>query len=822
MEINTPTQIKFYWVYLIGFFLILALPLLNVPPWFSPPDWGKTIVFRVILSILIFLFIYQILFQKRYNTFSTTVRNVLRGPFGLKLIFGLLIALFLIFLLATIFSLDPHFSFWGSPYRSGGFLNFAFYIFFALLAFLTLRKSDWQRIWDFSILIGIFVGLVAIFQWQGWLTDILITYEIRPPSTIGGSIFLAIYLLLLSFLTLSFGFREKNFKKKIFYFFALCLFLFVIFLTISRAVYLGVIIGILYFLFFYPKRVIWLKLFALTLLAGGIYGYFYITGVFGWFNVINTPQEFPSFIRNNETISLFISRVPNIADFGGTSRASGWKVSIPVIEERPILGYGPENFSIGFDKYYDSTLPGIKRISGVAGSGWWDKAHNFILDTLAAAGFPALIIYLLLFAVLFWQLQKLKSAENAADNNDRTTKESDRSDPTGQEATLNNKVVYHGIQAAFIGYLAASFLSFDVFSTYLIFFLLIGYSLSLMSQYSDNSSLISSETASRSFKDRSGFRRITTRIYADIFRWRGLIIFLLFIGLIWFVWSFNIKPFQVNKEINWATKYYLPEKNCDKALATMENILPLHSIIDHYLRLGYADVINECFKEKPERKLELAQKQIQILKENIKLRPYYTRNWWFLGATTNFLIGTYQKSGIEEEIIEGLKKEANFYLEKAHQLSPKRQEILIEWAKTDLLSGEFKKAEDKAKECIELNLNNAECYWIAGLVDIYLENKTGANKNLEDAGKRGYDLNSEPSLLQLTNAYAAVKNYQEIIKVYQKLIEMKPAAPQYHASLAAAYKEIGDFEKAREEALIVLKLSPEYKADVEEFLRSLE
>ena len=133
---------KLRWVYLVGFFLILALPLLNLPPWFSPPDWGKTIVFRIVLSSLIFLFIYQLLLSKD-STFSTAVGNVIQkrnrafGPFLV------LIALFVIFLLATIFSLDRNFSLWGSPYRSGGFLNFAFYIIFAILVFLILRKSDW-------------------------------------------------------------------------------------------------------------------------------------------------------------------------------------------------------------------------------------------------------------------------------------------------------------------------------------------------------------------------------------------------------------------------------------------------------------------------------------------------------------------------------------------------------------------------------------------------------------------------------------------------------------------------------------------------------
>jgi len=150
---------KFYWIYLLGFFLILSLPLLNLPPWFSPPDWGKTIVFRIILSILIFLFIYQILARR----FSITI------PAKAKTGLWSLAALWLVFFLATIFSLDFRFSFWGSPYRSGGFLNFSFYIIFAVLCFLILTKKDWQKIWDFATFVGILVSVIAIFQIYGIL-----------------------------------------------------------------------------------------------------------------------------------------------------------------------------------------------------------------------------------------------------------------------------------------------------------------------------------------------------------------------------------------------------------------------------------------------------------------------------------------------------------------------------------------------------------------------------------------------------------------------------------------------------------------------------
>lgn len=156
---NNNTKDKFYWLCLIGFFLISSLPLWAVPPLLHPAPWGKTIVFRVILSILIFFFSCQIAYRK--NTSLSKIQE----PKAVKLIFGLLALLFSLFFLSTIFSQDISFSYWGSPWRAGGFLNFSFYILFAVLAFLAIRARDWKRILDFSICIGMLATIFGIFQY---------------------------------------------------------------------------------------------------------------------------------------------------------------------------------------------------------------------------------------------------------------------------------------------------------------------------------------------------------------------------------------------------------------------------------------------------------------------------------------------------------------------------------------------------------------------------------------------------------------------------------------------------------------------------------
>ncbi|KPJ56660.1 hypothetical protein AMJ49_04320 [Parcubacteria bacterium DG_74_2] len=762
----TDKDSKIKWFYLIGFFLILALPLLNIPPWFSPPDWGKTIMFRIIFSVMLFVF--------ACNTLSGGAKlrkpAELSSPVKKSLSFWLLISLLGIFFLATVFSLDSHFSLWGYPYRGGGFVNFAFYIFFAILAFIILQKKDWQKIWDFTFLIGILVSLIAISQKLGFFSDILISSSWRPCSTTGAPSFLAIYLLLLFFLALTFGIQKTS-KKSLFYFFCSGLFLFVIFLTATRAAFLGLFIGFLFFIFFYPRK----KTAKLKILLGIIL----ISGILGAYWLNSQPQTIQSLKENKifgpgfERAWSAIQPLLDIQDISfskivGQSRFSGWKVAWQAVKQRPILGYGPENFSIGFDKYYNPAIPGITESIGYAG-GWWDRAHNFVFEIGVCAGIPALIIYLLLFAVLFWQLQKLK-LKNPSES-----------------------VVYHGIQATFLAYLTANFFSFDSYSSYIISFLLIAYSLHL----------IIKKAPSNAENIHVNSRRYS-RYFASI----------LFIGLIWFIYVYNIKPLHINKEIKLAL-WELRAKNCAQSLAVMDNILPQHSIIDSYVRLEYIEIINQCIKKEQNKnkQLEMIQKATQALKENIEIQPNYTRSWWFLGVYTNYLIDIADKKE--------LKQEANYYFEKANSLSPKRQEILRDWAKTHILTEEYEKTKQKSQECIEIKSDFRECWWLKALSQIYLGEIKQGKESLKIAQDQGYALESYESLSQLLSAYIKIESYPDLIEIYPKIIKFEPENFQYWASLAVCYKAVGDYENARKAAQKVIELSPESKSNVEAFLKSL-
>ena len=748
-------------IYLGCFFVILALPFLNLDPWFSPPDWGKTVIFRITLSVLLLIFLHQILSSKE--------RLSARFSGKVKPGIYLLLALLAIFFLAAVFSLDASYSFWGTPYRSGGFVNFAFYIILAFLAFLTLKEQDWQKIWNFSLIIGTLVAILAIFQWLGTFADVLITYEIRPPSTLGNPILLAIYLLLLSFLALALAAKEKKLFKKIVLFSAFSLFLFVTFLTYSRAAYLGLAAGLSYFFFFYPY-----KKHRLSLVSRISFAAFLIFLSLGLY-YINTQSELPEFIQENRDLRIMANRL-SLERALQDSRISGWKVGWQALQDRPILGYGPENFAIGFDRHYDPSLPKIEERPGGADK-WWDKAHNFLFDISVTAGIPALIIYLLLIGALFKQLQKIKRSDE------------------------KNSAIIQGIQAAFIAYLVANFFSFDSFSTYLIFFLIVGYSLFLI----NGCQPLLQKDAMLEKKDRKNLSKWKKH--------RKPILAFCLIVAVWFVWSFNIKPLQINKEINLAL-YETKTGYCDRALNRMENILPRKSILDGYLRIKYLEVINTCIQEKTiDESYPLAKKAGEIMEENVQIMPYFTRNWIWLGKYNNLLLENWQKTEAAEK--------AEKAFAKAGLLSPKRQEVFEGWIKTDLLTGQYEKAEEKAEECIMLNEKFAGCWWLKALTYVYLNDPEKAREYMETARLKGYRIKSVDALLELTKAYIEIGNYPGLLETYPEIIKLEPEEPQHYASLAFVYKELGQNEKARETALKIIELFPEHKTEAEEFLKQL-
>lgn len=744
-EINKKID-SFSYLYKIGFLIILALPAFIVPPYFFPADWGKSIVLRTIISLLIILFTFQF-FNKRESIPTVDLKN--------NKILWAMGAYFIVFLLASMFSVDPNFSFWGSPFRGGGFINFAFCFIYAIMFFLFLNKKDWEKAWIFSIFIGIIVSALAIIQYYGLFSSIFVPVISEPPSTMGNPIILAIYLLLLSFPTLVFAIKEKKTEGfnylKYFYIISLLIFLFTILISGTRAVYLGITAGLLYFLFFYPKKNKTLRSSIILLLFA----------IFSVLIYTNNSPYIPKILENKLTVEI-INRL-SIKNSLGDERFKAWQIVTKAIKDKPIIGWGPENQSVGIDRNYDSK---------VIWSTWWDRSHNIFLDTAVQAGILGLIAQISLFIILFWQLQKYK---NKKDNE-------------------NDPLIYHGIQTAIIGYLVSGFFSLDTFSVYLTLFLMIAYSLYLTT----NKVTINNQSITKN----------------NVLK--PLVLAFLFLFFIIFLWQYNFIPLQINGDINKATAL-AKQKDCTTALELMNKNLLKHSFLDSYVRMEYIEIEKICSEYYPENILLYTEKGIEVLKEAVEIQPSYTRYWISLGELTTAILEQEETVNKDNELV----KQAEYYFDKALQLAPKHQEIFTNIAKLKIILGDYNQAKDYSQQCINLNSNNANCYFYMAISEIYSKNTDLGKINLEKSENLNINIYTEKRLLELGNAYGSTLDYNGLIFVFKKLITLNPENAQYHSSLAYFYSEIREYDMARQEALITLKLSPESKESVDNFLNTL-
>ncbi|MBI4994375.1 O-antigen ligase family protein, partial [Candidatus Peregrinibacteria bacterium] len=127
------------------------------------------------------------------------------------------------------------------------------------------------------------------------------------------------------------------------------------------------------------------------------------------------------------------------------SAIKGWK-------ERPILGWGPENFSVVFDKYFDPR----HFVPGKSTETWFDRAHSIYFDYLAETGVIGLSSFLAIFVVLYWLI--IKSRNNG-------------SSPFAGLSPFQQAAVV----ALPVTYLVQGIVLFDILPTYLNLFLLFGF-----------------------------------------------------------------------------------------------------------------------------------------------------------------------------------------------------------------------------------------------------------------------------------------------------------------------------------------------------------
>jgi oligosaccharide repeat unit polymerase len=361
-----------------GLFLVPFIAFLVPNAMFFPFISGKGFAFRILVEILFGMTLVLACVDKDYRPRFSWISSAV-------LFFTTAI------LVADLMGVSVYKSLWSNYERMEGFVLI---IHLAMFYFVTSTVLNTKLRWENFINVSIFSSVIMSLYGLGQLAGIADIHQgtTRLDATLGNASYLAIYLVFHIFLCLYLYFGEKveNWKKWT-YGSIVVLETIVLYFTATRGAILGLIGG----LFLVGLLMVWKEKQnkALRKWAYGIIGAVAVL-IIGFMLVRNVPA-----VKNNIVLSRFTTL--SFAEFKTQGRSYVWPMALKGFSERPVFGWGQENFNFVFNKYYDPGMFGQEE--------WFDRTHDIFLDWLIAGGIVGFLSYASLYIALFYYIWRKKS-----------------------------------------------------------------------------------------------------------------------------------------------------------------------------------------------------------------------------------------------------------------------------------------------------------------------------------------------------------------------------------------------------------------------------
>ena len=376
---------------LAKFFLYLAPVsfLIVASSMFFPFIVGKGIFFRVSVELALFFYLAFVLL----NPTQSKLREI-----KLVLLRPLSVALFIftaLFLLASFTAENPQIAFWSNFERGEGALQMLHYAAFFWLTLLILKtKKEWHAFISWLLIIGLFVSLYAFGQRYGGPSKGFYGDGARASGTLGNPLYLSTFTFFL-FLFAAWLFKEsKTWLTRGLLLGFVVVEILAFFMAQSRNGTVGMAVGIITFVLYFAikDRDVFIRKFNARWLAIVALALIFAFGAF--FYLTRTKEMW--------------KQVPGLNRFARENVLTGlddrrwvWQSTFSAFAERPVLGWGPENFPIPFDKYYNPQHYGS--------DSWFDRAHSIYLEYLSYGGVLLFASYIALWIAFMWELFKRRS-----------------------------------------------------------------------------------------------------------------------------------------------------------------------------------------------------------------------------------------------------------------------------------------------------------------------------------------------------------------------------------------------------------------------------
>ncbi len=343
------------------------------------------------------------------------------------------LAVVVAYIIATVFSVAPEVSFWGSYQRlQGTYTTLSYIAIFSITASSLRTRAQLNRAIDTILVVSLPIALYGVLQhfdldplpWGGDVKN-------RIASNMGNSIFVAAYMIMIVPLALARGIETmvrlqqkinlRNGLLAVTYAVIIAALFVAIFFTQSRGPWLGFAGGLFTFTFLYA-----LARGARRIALGAVGLAAVVVAFLAIFNLPSSPLD-P------------LKQVPYIGRLGqifetesgtGKVRELIWQGAIQLVLPhaplwspttgddalnaiRPLVGYGPEAMYVAYNPFYPPDLAHYEQRNAAP-----DRSHNETFDALVMTGLFGFAAYILLFiSVFYFGLKWLGMISTAGERN---------------------------------------------------------------------------------------------------------------------------------------------------------------------------------------------------------------------------------------------------------------------------------------------------------------------------------------------------------------------------------------------------------------------
>ena len=572
-------------------FVVPFVPLVVMSSFFFPYIVGKAVLFRILVEIAVGTWVILAIRDEKYRPRFSWIS-------------GGILAFVVVMFFADLLGENPLKSFWSNYERMEGWVTLLHLLgyFVVITSFLNTKKL-WNRFFNTSLAVSVWVGLYGVFQIAGWVGA---TQGVsRLDVTFGNASYLAIYAVFHIFLALFLLIQRQSWNDFGGYIYSgiILLNIFILYHTATRGAilgFLGAILLITLLIAVFEKEKKKLRKISIGILVGVI---LFIGGFIALKNA--------SFIKNSEVLNRFATI--SLEETTTKSRFMIWSMAWEGVKEKPILGWGQENFSYVFNQNYNPKMYGQEE--------WFDRTHNVFMDWLIAGGFLGLLAYLSLFVTFLYYLWSRKYNNNFS---------------------VFERSIFTGL---LVGYFVHNLFVFDNLTSYILFFTILGFIHSQIS-YSELP-----EKQEECWLDKISDETIVKIITPIIV-----------ILTIFSVYFFNAKSILANRTL---LKAIAPQQEgVAENLKYYKKALSYNSFANQEIReqlMQFMIKIRDLNLD-PEVKKELLELAVLEAEKEIERDPKNARTEVFLGSLLN-------RYGYLDE---GLK-----HFKKGLELSPKKQSIMF-------------------------------------------------------------------------------------------------------------------------------------------------